>query len=73
MKHSTETASIVESNMPKVVKKRRRIEDDSGWEEYFDYIFPDDEEGEQANLKLLQIAHQWKQNMADMSSDEDED
>ena len=32
---------------------------DAGWEEYFDYIFPDDV-GAQPNLKLLEKAKQWK-------------
>ncbi|KAI8830461.1 crooked neck-like protein [Chytridium lagenaria] len=46
----------VASMMPKMVKKRRRIEEDDGtggaggWEEYFDYIFPDDET-DRPNLK----------------------
>jgi crooked neck len=31
-----------------------------GFEEYFDYIFPDEDAG-QGNLKLLQMAHMWKQ------------
>ena len=33
--------------MPKKVKKRRQLQTDdgvdAGWEEYFDYIFPDDQ------------------------------
>ena len=31
-----------------------------GWEEYYDYIFPDDET-KQGNLKILEMAHKWKQ------------
>jgi crooked neck len=52
------------------VKKRRRLLDPNapegqeaaaiGWEEYYDYIFPDDET-EKPSLKLLAMAHQWKQ------------
>ncbi len=54
--------------MPKRIKKRRRIEQDEdapggqdvgGWEEYFDYIFPEDE-GAKPNLKLLAMAKMWK-------------
>ena len=50
--------------MPKRVKKRRKIESDdpevdAGWEEYFDYIFPEDE-GAKPNLKLLAMAKMWK-------------
>jgi hypothetical protein len=35
------------------------IQTDAGWEEYFDYIFPDDESA-QPNLKLLAMAKMWK-------------
>lgn len=49
--------------MPKRVKKRRRIQtqdgSDAGWEEYFDYIFPEDE-ATKPNLKLLAMAKAWK-------------
>ena len=50
--------------MPKRIKKRRKIESDdpevdAGWEEYFDYIFPEDE-GAKPNLKLLAMAKMWK-------------
>ena len=48
--------------MPKRIKKRRKIEVDEdapgygnnarGWEEYFDYIFPEDESAK-PNSKLL--------------------
>ena len=45
--------------MPKRVKKRRKIEtedgSDQGWEEYFDYIFPE-AEAAKPNLKLLAMA-----------------
>jgi crooked neck len=57
----------VKNRMPKSVKKRRRLMDEygepSGWEEYYDYIFPDDED-EKPSLKLLEMAHLWKQKMA---------
>ena len=55
--------------MPKRIKKRRKIEVDEdapgygdnagGWEEYFDYIFPEDESAK-PNLKLLAMAKMWK-------------
>ena len=32
---------------------------DAGWEEYFDYIFPEDE-ATKPNLKLLAMAKAWK-------------
>lgn len=53
----------VVQQMPKKVKKRRKIvtEDgtEAGWEEYFDYIFPTDEAAK-PHLKLLEIAKKWK-------------
>lgn len=50
--------------MPKVVKKRRKAadstEDNVIWEEYYDYIFPDDQV-QNRNLKFLAMAHAWQQ------------
>jgi crooked neck len=67
-----ETRERVSRKMPKVVKKRRRVEDEAGaqtatWEEYYDYIFPDDEV-DKPNFKLLQMAHEWKAKMAAMQA-----
>ena len=51
----SEQAKYVQAKMPKKVKKRRKIltqqsdlsgradDDEEGWEEYYDYVFPDDE------------------------------
>jgi crooked neck len=37
------------------------VNEDAGWEEYYDYLFPDDQVGEQKkNLKILELAHKWK-------------
>ncbi|XP_062857787.1 crooked neck-like protein 1 [Trichomycterus rosablanca] len=53
----------VKKLMPEKVKKRRKLtaEDgsDAGWEEYYDYIFPEDA-ANQPNLKLLAMAKMWK-------------
>ncbi|OZJ03774.1 Pre-mRNA-splicing factor clf1 [Bifiguratus adelaidae] len=57
-----QTLDDVSARMPKVVKKRRQVEDVEGgvsWEEYFDYIFPDDEV-QKPNFKLLAMAQAWK-------------
>ncbi|KAJ2793114.1 NineTeen Complex (NTC) component [Coemansia guatemalensis] len=51
--------SLVENKMPKRVRRRRELEDGS-LEEYFDYVFPDDEE-QGSRFKLLAKAHLWKQ------------
>ena len=36
---------------------------DAGWEEYWDYIFPE-EEAAKPNMKLLEMAKKWKQKQA---------
>ncbi|XP_063976265.1 protein crooked neck [Diachasmimorpha longicaudata] len=63
-------AKIIEK-MPRRVKKRRRVmgEDGSedGWEEVFDFIFPEDE-SQKPNLKILAAALQWQQQMAGVST-----
>ena len=43
-----------------------------GWEEYFDYHFPDDEGAATNNLKILEMAAKWKQAQAN-SNDSDSD
>ncbi|XP_049849440.1 crooked neck-like protein 1 [Schistocerca gregaria] len=58
------TLREVVNEMPRRVKKRRQIltEDgqEAGWEEYYDYIFPDREETKH-KLKLLEAARKWKE------------
>ncbi|KAF4071009.1 hypothetical protein AMELA_G00279890 [Ameiurus melas] len=67
----------VKKLMPEKVKKRRKLtaEDgsDAGWEEYYDYIFPEDA-ANQPNLKLLAMAKMWKkqQQQQDESQEEQE-
>lgn len=55
----------VEAKMPRVVKKRRQVvpgDEGSGMEEYYDMLFPDDEEGKAKQpFKLLAMAHAWRQ------------
>ena len=63
--------------MPSKVKNRRKIQTDdgldAGWEEYYDYIFPDDESSK-PNLKLLAMAKNWKATAAsDEESEEEEE
>ncbi|KAA8582938.1 hypothetical protein FQN60_015484 [Etheostoma spectabile] len=57
------TMDRVRKLLPEKVKKRRKLtaEDgsDAGWEEYYDYIFPEDA-ANQPNLKLLAMAKMWK-------------
>ena len=67
---------VVARKMPRRVKKKRKVyrEDgsDAGWEEYWDYIFPDDATAA-PTLKFLQVAHSWKQSKAAGSGSESED
>ncbi|XP_062711437.1 protein crooked neck [Aedes albopictus] len=53
----------VMAKMPRKVKKRQKIISESGveegWEEVFDFIFPEDEMA-RPNLKLLAAAKSWK-------------
>ena len=65
----------VQQLLPRRVKKRRKVQTedgtDQGWEEYFDYIFPEDEAAK-PNLKLLAMAKMWKKNK-DLSGDVEEE
>ena len=57
----------VENLMSQVVKKRRKLEDGT-FEEYFDYLFKDRDEGSQKMLNLLKNAQEWKQIMQTQTS-----
>lgn len=62
----------VMDKMPRRIKKRQKIVSDDGveegWEEVFDYIFPEDEMA-RPNLKLLAAAKMWKKHK-DVTEDE---
>jgi len=69
------TRDKVQKLLPKRIKKRRKIESDdpevdAGWEEYYDYIFPEDE-GAKPNLKLLAMAKMWKKQKAAADTEEE--
>ena len=65
---STEEIHALEGRQPKVIKRRRFVNEvvgeSSGWEEYYDYLFPEDKKKETGNLKILQIAQKWKAKQA---------
>jgi crooked neck len=70
----------VEARMPRRIKRKRMREDENGneigWEEYFDYQFPDDEGAAAGNFKILEMAAKWKQQQvqdddSDIDSDDD--
>jgi crooked neck len=57
-----ESLAKVEEMMPKVIKKRRKLEDGS-FEEYFDYLFKDGDESNQKMVSLLKKAQEWRARM----------
>ncbi|KAK0533248.1 NineTeen Complex (NTC) component [Tilletia horrida] len=66
--------AAVEARMPRVVKRRRPMAGGEGMEEYYDMLFPDDDEGSgKPSFKLLQIAHAWRAAAAAGGSDSDDD
>ena len=49
---------------PQKIKKQRKIklddnDEDGGFEEYYDYVFPEDQNSK-GILKMLEKAHLWK-------------
>lgn len=70
-----ESLEKVLRKMPRRVKKRQKIVAESGetegWEEIFDYIFPEDELAK-PNLKLLAAAKNWKKTQ-EFAPDDDDD
>ncbi|KAL6708459.1 NineTeen Complex (NTC) component [Coniothyrium glycines] len=49
----------IEKQMPRKVKKRRKLDDDS-FEEYVDYVFPADDESAAKLATLMANAQKWK-------------
>ena len=53
--------------MPRRIKKKRMKTDENGgelgWEEFYDYHFPD-EKSAASNLKILEMAAKWKAKQA---------
>jgi crooked neck len=56
---STEDQEKIEKQMPRKVKKRRKL-DDGEFEEYVDYVFPADDESAAKLAKLMANAQRWK-------------
>ncbi|XP_069464176.1 crooked neck-like protein 1 [Ambystoma mexicanum] len=69
------TRERVDKLMPDKVKKRRKLQaedgSDAGWEEYYDYIFPEDA-ANQPNLKLLAMAKLWKKQQQETEESEED-
>ena len=60
---NAEDIEKIDKRMPRKVPKRRKIEEDR-FEEYLDYVFPEDSAGAERMSKLLQMAHAWKQSQS---------
>merc|ERR1712072_949309 len=57
--------SLPDNMRPEKIKKRRMVTGEDGkeigWEEYYDYVFPGEEEEKQGGmLGILEKARQWK-------------
>ncbi len=61
----------ISKRLPRRVKRKRPImlEDgtSAGMEEYYDYIFPEEEESA-PKLKILEAAYRWKRQKQDQES-----
>ncbi|KAJ5794183.1 RNA-processing protein HAT helix [Penicillium paradoxum] len=60
---SAEDIDKIDKQIPRKVKKRRKLEDDK-YEEYMDWVFPADDQSAANLSRLLQKAHQWKQSQS---------
>jgi crooked neck len=71
-----ESLEKVTRKIPRKVKKRRKVQNedgsDGGWEEYWDYLFPDDSTSA-PSLKLLEMARAWKQKQLAGEDDDSDD
>ncbi|UKZ62691.1 uncharacterized protein TrAtP1_003927 [Trichoderma atroviride] len=71
--HGTEEdVDAVQQQMPRRIKRRRRVQDDSGdnedvYEEYFDYVFPADDQQAKNLSNIMAMAQKWKQTGGDLS------
>jgi crooked neck len=76
-KGDASSVADVEKKLPRRIKRKRMRKDDDGndlgWEEYFDYQFPDDQGAASSNLKILEMAAKWKKQQEDSSDDDDDD
>lgn len=70
--NDTDQVARVEAMMPKRIKRRRAVFDsrgnDAGWEEYFEYVFPEEQDSN-PKLKILERARLWKLQQQQFSHD----
>ncbi|KAL3921634.1 MAG: hypothetical protein SGILL_002644 [Bacillariaceae sp.] len=76
-KGDSESVAKVEARLPRRIKRKRMQKDDEGndlgWEEYFDYQFPDDDDQGASSLKILEMAAKWKKQKFNGDDDDDSD
>ncbi|KAL7806191.1 TPR-like protein [Trichoderma gracile] len=75
--HGSEAdVEAVQKQMPRRVKRRRRVQDESGgvaaggedvYEEYYDYVFPADDQQAKNLSNIMAMAQKWKQTGGDLS------
>jgi crooked neck len=58
----------VQKQMPRKIKKRRKMDDDT-YEEYNDYVFPAEDKDTKKLSDLLALAQKWKQGGGTISGD----
>ncbi|KAK5987640.1 Pre-mRNA-splicing factor clf1 [Cladobotryum mycophilum] len=60
---SPDDVEAVQKQMPRRIKKRRLVEDGDGeeYEEYFDYVFPADDQQAKSLSGILAAAQKWRQ------------
>ncbi|OAA39703.1 cell cycle control protein (Cwf4) [Metarhizium rileyi] len=63
---SADDVDRVQAQMPRRTKKRRLLEDDT-YEEYFDYVFPADDQQAKSLSNIMAMAQKWKQTGGDLS------
>ena len=64
---SAEDIAKVQKQMPRKTKRRRKLDDDS-YEEYIDYVFPDDDRTTANLSNLLKLAQSWKESGGNITS-----
>ncbi|KAL7820446.1 TPR-like protein [Trichoderma aethiopicum] len=71
--HGSEAdVEAVQKQMPRRVKRRRRVQDESAggedvYEEYYDYVFPADDQQAKNLSNIMAMAQKWKQTGGDLS------
>jgi crooked neck len=67
---SADDIEAVQKQMPRRVKRRRKVDDvngDDSWEEYFDYVFPADDQQAKNLSSIMAMAQKWKQTGGDLA------